>query len=174
MDAIRQALLHTPWWVFALFLFVMSRGVLALKTRTVALSRLAIIPVVFAAWGAFSLFGVFGADPRAVAIFAAALLIGAGLGWVLSQFGAVRADRERGLLEISGSPVTLILILVIFSGRYALGYWAAVDPGARGAFEFLAVSAILSGLGTGVFAGRFGGLRRRYAAAPPLSTGVGG
>ena len=169
METITVTLEHTPWWVFLIFLFVVSRGILALRTRTVEISRLAIIPVIFAVWGAYSLFSLFGLDVAAVAIFAVALLAGAGVGLVLAQHGAVRADQANGLVEVSGSPVTLILVLAIFIGKYALGYWLAVDPGARTSLSFLAADAIVSGFVIGVFVGRFAGLWRRYGTAPGLA-----
>jgi hypothetical protein len=166
MDAIIAALKHTPWWVFLIFAFVMARGVTALRTRTVEISRLAIIPVIFAVWGAYNLFNLFGLNPEAVAISAIALLAGAAFGLLLSRHGIVRADRDKGLVEVSGSPVTLILVLIIFASKYALAYWVATDPGARDSIGFLATNAIVSGLVIGIFAGRFAGLWRRYKAAP--------
>jgi hypothetical protein len=42
MEAVGAALLHTPWWVFVIFLFVVSRGVAALQTRIVEIGRLAL------------------------------------------------------------------------------------------------------------------------------------
>lgn len=172
MDGIVAALEHTPWWVFVIFLFVTMRGVSALQTRTVEISRLAILPAIFAIWGGYSLFNLFGLDPEAIGIFALALLIGAIVGLALSRHGAVRADQANGLVEVSGSPVTLILVLVIFCSKYALGYWAATDRGARDSFPFLAADAIVSGLVIGIFIGRFAGLWRRYKAAPASALAV--
>jgi hypothetical protein len=168
MNSIVEALEHTPWWVFLIFLFVVSRGVLALQTRTVEIARLAIIPVIFAVWGAYSLFHLFGPNPQAIGIFAVALLVGGGVGLMMSSRGAMRADQARGVVELPGSPVTLILVLIIFVARYGLGYWDAVEPGARDSFGFLALDAIVSGLVIGIFVGRFAGVWRRYKRAPPL------
>jgi hypothetical protein len=100
-------------------------------------------------------------------IFVAALLVGVGIGLVLSWHGTVRADQTLGLVEVSGSPVTLALMLIIFASKYALGYWAATEGGVRDSIGFLAADAIVSGLVIGIFAGRFAGLWRRYKAAPP-------
>jgi hypothetical protein len=166
MENVFAALEHTPWWVFVLFVFVISRGIVALRTQTVAISRLAIIPAIFAVWGAYSLLDLFGLNLAAVAIFAVALLAGIGVGLLLAQQGGVRADQAKGLVEVSGSPVTLILVLAIFIGKYALGYWLAVDPAARTSLGFLAADAIVSGFVIGVFVGPFAGLWRRYRAAP--------
>jgi hypothetical protein len=166
VNGIVAALEHTPWWVFLIFIFVLSRGVAALQTRTIEISKLAIVPVIFAVWGAYGLFQLFGPSPEAIGIFVVALLVGAAVGLVLSRHGAVRADQTKGLVEISGSPVTLILVLIIFIGKYSLGYWAATDPGARDSIQFLAVDATVSGLVIGIFVGRFAGLWRRYKAAP--------
>jgi hypothetical protein len=166
MDAIVAALKHTPWWVFLIFVFVVARGVAALRTRTAEISRLALLPAIFAVWGGYSLFNLFDLNAEALAIFAIALLAGAAFGLLLSHHGIVRADQNKGLVEVSGSPVILILVLIIFASKYALAYWVATDPGARYSTGFLAVDAIVSGLVIGIFIGRFAGLWRRYKAAP--------
>jgi hypothetical protein len=167
MDGFVAALTHTPWWVFLIFIFVLSRGIAALQTRVVAITKLAIVPLIFAAWGAYSLFQLFGLNPAGIGIFAVALLIGAGVGLVLSRHGTVRAEQTLGLVEVSGSPVVLILMLIIFTSKYALGYWVATEPEAHDSIGFLATDAIVSGLVIGIFVGRFAGLWRRYKAAAP-------
>ncbi len=168
METITQALIHTPWWVFALFVFVVSRGVLALQTRTVAIVRLALLPAIFGVWGVYSLFELFGPNLVALGVFALALLVGAAVGAALSRHGSVRADQPKGLVEISGSPVTLILVLAIFASKYALGYWLAVDRNARTSLAFLAADAVVSGVVIGTFVGRFLGLWLRYKRAPTV------
>jgi hypothetical protein len=41
----------TPLWVWLLLAYLLSRGLKALKGGTTPLSKLAIVPVVFAVWG---------------------------------------------------------------------------------------------------------------------------
>ena len=41
----------TPVWVWILLVFLLSRGIKALKGGTAPLGKLAIVPVVFAVWG---------------------------------------------------------------------------------------------------------------------------
>lgn len=168
MDAIKAALAHTPWWVFAIFIYVLTIGVGALKTRQIEIAKMAIIPAVFAVWGTWSLLSLFGANAGAIGLFLAAMIAGAGVGWLLSRQGTVRADRARKLIELSGSPVTLVLVLAIFISKYALGYWLAVEPAARTSLSFMVADATVSGVVIGVFIGRFAGLLRRYRTAPPL------
>jgi hypothetical protein len=167
MDGFVAALSHTPWWVFLIFFFVLSRGIAALQTRVVEISKLAIVPLIFAVWGGYSLFKLFGLNPTGIGIFVLALLVGVGVGLALSRHGTVRADQTLGLVEVSGSPVVLILTLIIFTSKYAVGYWVATEPGARDSIGFLATDAIVSGLVIGIFVGRFAGLWRRYKAAAP-------
>lgn len=169
MQTIVAALTHTPWWVFAIFVVVILRGVAALSTRTVAVWKLALLPTIFAVWGVYSLLDLFGLDVAALTLFSAALAAGAGLGLALAQLGTVRSDPAKNLIEISGSPITLILILIIFAAKYALGYWLAVDAGARSSFGFLAADAVAAGAVIGVFVGRLAGLLRRYRTAPLLT-----
>jgi hypothetical protein len=173
LEAVTQALQHTPWWVFVLFVFIVSRGVAALRAQTVPIARLALIPAIFAVWGVYNLFQLFGFNLAALGAFAAALLIGAGVGAILSRHGSVRADHAKGLVEISGSPVTLVLVLAIFISKYALGYWQGVDRNARTSVGFLAADAIVSGFVIGMFVGRLAGLWLRYKTAPETMLDAG-
>ena len=163
----RRGAKHTPWWVFLIFLFVMSRGVAALQTRTVEISRLAILPVIFAIWGGYSLFNLFGLIPKRSAFSRFALLVGAVVGLVLSRHGTVRADQTKVWFEVSGSPVTSDSRARSYSPanmRWAIGPRPIRARAIR--IGFLAADTIVSGLVIGIFVGRFAGLWRRYKAAP--------
>ena len=48
---------HTPLWVWALFAFLVYRGVAGMRTREVSPFRVLIVPAVFFVWGASSLLG---------------------------------------------------------------------------------------------------------------------
>jgi len=47
-----QILAHTPLWVWALFAFLVYRGVAAMGAREVSPYRVLIVPAVFLVWGA--------------------------------------------------------------------------------------------------------------------------
>jgi len=164
MDIIKGFFEHTPWWVFAIFAYLLWKGVQGLRTRTVSLVTLAIMPAFFAALGIYSLFQTLGLNGTAVAIFVAALAAGVGCGFGLSRLGTVRGSGDRSV-EISGSPIPLILMLAIFVSKYALGYWLYADPTAPTTLSFLAVDAIVSGFVIGNFLGRYLGIVQRYRQA---------
>jgi hypothetical protein len=71
----------TPVWVWALLAFLVSRGMKALKGGTVPLSKLAIVPAVFAGWGILHLLREPGAHWHA------------GLGWIAGAM-SVRASAS--------------------------------------------------------------------------------
>ncbi|KAF1017111.1 MAG: hypothetical protein GAK31_00370 [Stenotrophomonas maltophilia] len=55
MNMLPQLLSHTPIWVWLLLAFLLSRGVAAMKPSETSLQKLAIVPALFAAWGAWSI-----------------------------------------------------------------------------------------------------------------------
>lgn len=168
MEALRQTLEHTPWWVFLILAYVAWIGIKALRTRVVEFRKLAVAPVIFAVWGLASLFQMFGLNPVALGILAVALIAGGLAGWGISRLGEVQ-PMGGGKVEVSGSPVTLILVLAIFASKYTLGYWIAVDPAARETMAFVAFDAGVTGVVIGVFLGRFWGLYSRYRAGAAMN-----
>jgi len=57
MDIISQSLSHTPIWVYALFAFLVSRGLKSLQPRETTLGALALILGTFAVKYAFGSVG---------------------------------------------------------------------------------------------------------------------
>ena len=51
MEWIVQILIHTPWGVFALFAYLVWRGVRAFQPADVSLYQLAVIPALLTGWG---------------------------------------------------------------------------------------------------------------------------
>ena len=53
---------NTPVWVWALLVFLVSRGIAAMRPGETSLTKLAIVPALFTAWGAWSLGHRFGSS----------------------------------------------------------------------------------------------------------------
>ncbi|MDI6025686.1 hypothetical protein QBK99_05655 [Corticibacterium sp. UT-5YL-CI-8] len=167
METVRATLEHTPWWVFVILVYIVIIGIKTLRTRVVAFYQLAIAPTIFAVWGIYTLFRYFGFEPLWMVIFAVAVLAGFAVGWFISRTGELR-PVGTGQVEISGNPITLIVVLTLFVLKYALGYWIATVPGANQTFEFLLIDAGVTGVAIGIFIGRFAGLYQRYKLASPM------
>jgi len=145
---------HTPVWVWILLAFLVSRGLKALKGGTAPLSKLAIVPAVFAAWGLLHLFR----EPSAGWITALAWLVGAaaglGIGTVLARTSGMSVDRLQKTVTLPGSVVPLVLILVTFASKFGLGVELATTHAGLDSM-YVILDGLVSGLVAGIFAGRF-------------------
>ena len=150
-----QILAHTPLWVWALFAFLVYRGVAAMGAREVSPYRVLIVPAVFFVWGASSLLEKSDGLALNVAAFLGALLVGAAAGGALASLTpAPRLSPVTGLLAMAGSPVTLVLNCVAFAAKYAGNVALALTLGAAAHAEFASVAVAIGGLFAGLFCGR--------------------
>ena len=149
-----QILLHTPSWVWLLLAVLLWRGYAMTRPQRVTQSRLALLPLLFAALSLGGVISSFGPQ-------AGALLCWAG-GLALSSYETQRRGAPKGTVylaqersyELPGSWVPLLLIALIFTVKYSVGVQLALHGQLRQTELFvLAVSAIYGSL-SGVFLGR--------------------
>lgn len=162
METIFQALKGTPWWVYLLFFYLVYIGVRALKPTTMHIGKIFIIPLIFLFWSVWDLIVRFqgGTDILLYILFSG---IGGIAGWGLMQRFELRADHQKLLVRIPGSPFILILVLVIFAVKYFFGYIEATE-GAMGSVMH-SLYIIASGLITGIFVGRVLAILKKFAKA---------
>lgn len=166
MQFVIEVVARTPYWVWALFAFLLFIGIRGLKPTTASFARLAILPVVFLAWGLSGFATTYGLRPVGITVWIAALAVGAGIGLLVARSIEIHSDKERGLISLPGTAVNLVLILIIFATKYTLGALAGMRPEITGELLYMATDVGVSGLLTGMFAGRLLGLWRKYRAAP--------
>lgn len=145
---------HTPVWVWGLLTALMALGLSQTRQRRVAPSRLLMLPLVLLGLGLWSMAPGFMALPLAASVWLAAL--GAGVALLAgrpAQAGAEWLPAEQRL-RIPGSWMPMLLILVIFSLRYAANVGMAINPGWRSAPEVLLPLALLYGGFSGLLLGR--------------------
>jgi len=85
MDAIWNAAIHTPWWVYFLFIYLMFIGYKSSKTGVVPLGKLYVLPAIFLAMSVETLISNFNITPFVFGIWFVSILLGAGLGWLQTQ-----------------------------------------------------------------------------------------
>lgn len=122
-----QILLYTPPWVFALLAGLCVFGLMQVRTRRVSLWLAAILP---AAMPVLSLTGVLqyvGVWLPALALWVLGLGAATMLGLRAMNPESARYDAESGKLIVAGSWVPLLVILGIFSVRYAMGVARGMD-----------------------------------------------
>lgn len=151
---IKQTIIHTPWWVFLLLAYLIYIGIKARKTSVVSIYRLAILPVVFLIMSIESMVSHFKIETLSVSTWLISIIVGSIIGALLVCKMKVRVDRDNKLLELPGSWVTLILILIIFAAKYYCGYALNKDPGAIINTRTEVLVLALSGACTGTFVGR--------------------
>jgi hypothetical protein len=170
MPALLAILTHTPWWVFLLGALLVARGVPALRTRSVPLARVLIVPSVFMVWGVASLAMRSAAAPMLAPVWFVCAVAGLALGWQTTRLLGVRIDRAARRVTLPGSVVPLVRNLTIFVVKYALGVAAALAPLWRADLALWSIG--VSGLSAGYFAAWVLRLVLRYRAAaqPALVT----
>lgn len=169
MQGFVDALTHTPWWVYALFAFLVVRGVQARRPRVVAVVQLAIWPTLMTLWSSSSLWLHVPSSSTTVMSWALALGLGAGLGHLSVRHRQVRADHQTRRLALPGDTSLLPLVLAIFCLKYAFGYLTARHPELWQDPVFHYTDLIVSGVIAGIFLGKCLGYMARYRAAPSES-----
>ncbi len=169
MNPVWDALANTPWWVYVLFYFFVSRGIKARRPAVVSPARLAVVPAIMMVWGGWSLATLFPVTPLTLGSWAIALVAGTAFGAWLAQGIHIRADHERGLLWRPGDPTFLPLVIAIFALKYVFGYLLGVDPGIARNPVFYFTDIVVSGLITGIFVGKFAMVLHKYREVPSQS-----
>jgi len=166
LPSLLQIVSGTPIWVWVLLAYLLYVGIRALQPSTGPLWAIAIMPAVFFVWGIYGLYDMHGLGLGRVMSWVVALLAGTAVGIGLAGLQPIRADKVRRLVRTAGGPLTLVLIILIFSTKYVYGYLHAVEPARFADARFWLSEVIFSGVLSGMFVGRFAGLWRQYQAAP--------
>ncbi|MBI5257563.1 MAG: hypothetical protein HY855_13765 [Burkholderiales bacterium] len=146
-------LTHTPVWVWFLLAALIALGLKQSRDQVVSRTKLLVLPAVL---GVLSLAGAsnaFGAAPEVVLAWAAGLAAG------VSVFTVARLPlRAQALPDdrfaVGGSWLPLVLLLGVFTLRYAVSASLAMTPGLATQAGFALTASVLYGLMSGLFAGR--------------------
>ncbi len=171
IETIRQAIIHTPVWVWPAFALLILLGLRRMRPREISLSRLIVLPAVFLALSAYSAFSNGLPIVEALAIWLAGLGLGSLLGRLAVPRQGIVIDRTRRRIAVPGSVVPLILILIIFLGRYASGYAFGRYPELRQDPLVVILAASYAAFCTGVMIGRTAPLVIAYFRAVKLDDG---
>ncbi|WP_375666894.1 hypothetical protein [Bartonella sp. CL26QHWL] len=144
----------TPLWAWILLIFLIARGIIALKDRETKVYRLFLLPLVFLFLGASDVINQL-AFPRWGAIaMLAGLMIGFGVGWLLWRATArLKIKEGTDLIIRHGTPLTLIFILIAFVIKFTLIVFLKIEPDLKYAFDFNLLFGLLSGFTGGVLWG---------------------
>ena len=165
---------HTPLWVWALLTGLVALGLWQTRPRQVRPQRLLILPAVLLAMGLWSMAPVFSAQPVVALVWLASLLLALRWARKLQPPAAARWMPAQGVLTLPGSWVPMVIILVIFSLRYANGVSLALHPEWRSMLQIQLPMALAFGSLSGFFLGRSLGLFKLTQAAPAAAGAPGG
>ena len=155
IDFISGVLTHTPFWVYLILLFLISRGLNARKPATVALEKLAIIPAIFLLWDIYDLLVFRKLTLATGSLWLVGLLSGAAIGYILIQRATVtRAAAPRSIYRAADYSA-LPFMLLAFAVKYVLGVMTAIAPEVLLRPAVSALVIITGGLFAGVFVGKF-------------------
>jgi len=149
-----QMFKHTPPWVFVLFFVLLAFGYFQSKDRTYGLGKVAILPVVMIAlsfWGVLSAFAI-----SYLGMICWALGIGTAI------LPGIKMNRPRGVVYsaatkqvfVPGSWIPLILMMSIFTTKYAVGVISARHLPVMGEPLFIAGISLGYGMFSGLFLAR--------------------
>jgi hypothetical protein len=155
---------HTPGWVWVLLAVLVFFGVRALRTRTVTVWRLMIVPGVFIIWGLVSLGLRIAAAPALIVDWLAGAVLGFALAWATTRLHGIVVERERASVRLPGTSVPLLRNVAIFLAKYCLAVAIAVAPTRAGMLQHWDIA--VSGFGTGYFAGWVVRFALRYRSTP--------
>ncbi len=170
MENLIEILLHTPWWVYVVFAYIVYVGIKATQMRSVPVLRLFIVPAIFTVLSIHTVVGRIGDHLLYIMPWGIATLIGVGIGWIEMNRLNIIIDGKHHLLKIPGSSFTLILFLLFFGSQYYFGFKSATDPEGVKQIQFVIYLLLVSGIGTGVMWVRGFGYFFKYLKNP--STGL--
>lgn len=155
MEILQQFLTQTPIWVWVLLVWLLFRGFKGRMPGDTTLAKMAIIPVVFTAWGLFDLVTLYGAAPDTAIFWLVGIAAGSVIGWFLLARFQIVADRAAGVLHRPADYALLPLLMATFAVKYGFGVIGSVSPHLLAETGFRIAHLALSGLFTGIFVGKF-------------------
>jgi hypothetical protein len=142
-----------PWWVYALFVYLMFIGINAMKPRVVSFKRMTLFPLIFLVWSVMRLYENVTASSSSLIIYwCIFLVVGAYCGLREVHSWKLHMDHKKGLITLPGNYSTLVLVLLIFIFRFVWGYFYETQTVVP-YWTYLA-DTITSSLFTGFFVGR--------------------
>lgn len=149
---------HTPGWVWALLAGLLALGLWQTRSRQVRRGQVLALPAVLLAMGLTTMAPNFGQQPVAAALWLLALGAGTALGrrWLQPRTARWLPAVQR--LQLQGSWLPLVVIVLIFSLRYGAGVAQGLHPEWRGLLAVQAPLALLFGGLSGLLLGRALGL----------------
>jgi len=167
-----QIILHTPKWVFAVFVLLVWLGARQLLSGSVSLAKVTAMPIAMTALSVFGVLSAFGDSLGALLGWAAAAAALIALVLQRPLPATTRYDAAAREFHVAGSAVPLMLMMGIFFTKYVVGVALAMHPELRQQAGFAIAIPVLYGAFSGIFAARAVRLWRLAIATDDMAAGA--
>ena len=139
-----DSLPHTLWPSLVGLLLIALVVRRSLRVRKLRPDRMLMLPGIVVLVALFLLAQDPPHEPLTIAVLAAAVLLGAAIGWHRGKLTRISHDPADGSFTAAPSTAAVVLILLVFALRYGVKLWLAASPGGRHGHEAeLATNALL-------------------------------
>jgi hypothetical protein len=127
-NSIWEMIAGTPWWVFALFAYLVKIGYSATKPSIVEFKKLWMLPTALIILSVIGIDTIAHGAPKNLLAATGAALLGIPLGWLHYKSLKIKAVQDKKQLYIPGTWSVLVIILAIFAVKYYCNYQLEVNP----------------------------------------------
>jgi hypothetical protein len=166
METIIQFLKNTPTYVYFIFIYLMYVGIKSCRNRVVSIIRTPIIGMVFLYLAGNTIYKSFPDTGAIWGVFLLFLTAGAFLGYLLVYKQKIQVDKKKNLIALPGTWTTIIILFIIFTCKYYIGYihHEKIEMFQNRGFQFFALG--IMGVSSGLFVGRSINYFYRYFTGP--------
>lgn len=128
MQAFWEIVTGAPWWVYVLFIYLVTIGLEATKSRAISIKKIAIFPLLFLGWSIYDLYtkvqlGLFSMIP----VWIVSLGVGIYLGIKVVSSWRISKNHTRQEIIIPGNYSTLVLVVLVFAIKFFWGSLYATE-----------------------------------------------
>lgn len=161
--SIWETIAETPWWVFALFFYLMYAAIVATRPSVVQIKTFVIFPIVFVCLTMVNIIFIKQIHFTQICFWIATFSIGSLLGWLQLNFIKIKLLKDENKLQIPGSWSLLIILLVLLTMKYYFGYQITFTTDMLRDPFYQNILISIYGIATGIFVGRWIYVRRLVA-----------
>lgn len=167
--SIWERIADTPWWVYALFVYVAMVCFIATKPHTVTLKSLYITSAIFIPISIISICLVLPFSFYNMLIWAIATLAGAALGWLQFKVMKIKAIKQESKLHIPGTWSIFLLAGLVLVANYYYGDTIKLDLSLLLLPKYTPYVLAIYGVLSGLFIGKIIYSRRCIKSGPYFS-----
>ena len=128
-EASSQMLINTPWWVWLIFAYLLSKGIKMSKVGIVKIRKLIVLPILFLLFSIHTMKDTLVYPTNFdVLHWVLAIVVGSALGWLQLSSVGIKIDKEKPKVAIPGSFIPLGIFIFLFFANYFFFYKIAINP----------------------------------------------